>query len=93
MVDFIPQNPGFDFPNYSFYEVRQVRISLRFTFLPIVHISLNLSDPVVMLRLDDFMYYGNFVARIDDMSESKPCKLVYLPFLTLLSIKGILKCE
>ena len=72
MGGFIPQSPGFDFPTYSFYEVRQVRTSLRSTFLPGVHISLNLSDSVVMPRLDNFMCHGNFVERINDMSKSKP---------------------
>jgi len=33
ILGFIPESPGFDFPNYSFYEVRQVRTSLRSTFL------------------------------------------------------------
>lgn len=40
-----------------------------------------------MSKLDNFMYHGNFVEKVNEMSKSKPLE-IYLPFLTLAVIKG-----
>lgn len=73
ILGFILESPGFDFPAYSFYEVGQVTVSLRLIFFfCFSNISPNLSESVVMPRVDNFMYHGNFVDKINEMSKRRP---------------------